>query len=62
MFRDWEILASDFDIDTLLTAGFDSTDLTNIFDDNLEVTDYNFDEEKELEKIRHEAMMTLSEA
>src|SRR5665213_1659937 len=37
----WEILASDFDIDTLLTAGFDSTDLTNIFDDNLEVTDVN---------------------
>jgi DNA modification methylase len=49
---DWEILASDFDIDTLLTAGFDSTDLTNIFDDNLEVTDDNFDEEKELEKIK----------
>lgn len=48
----WEILASDFDIDTLLTAGFDSTDLTNIFDDNLEVTDDNFDEEKELEKIK----------
>ncbi len=48
---DWEILASDFDIDTLLTAGFDSTDLTNIFDDNLEMTDDNFDEEKELEKI-----------
>ncbi len=49
---DWEILASDFDIDTLLTAGFDSADLTNIFDDNLEVTDDNFDEEKELEKIK----------
>ncbi len=49
---DWEILASDFDIDTLLTSGFDSTDLTNIFDDSLEVTDDNFDEEKELEKIK----------
>lgn len=49
---DWEILASDFEIDALLTAGFDSTDLTNIFDDNLEVTDDNFDEEKELEKIK----------
>jgi hypothetical protein len=34
---DWEILASDFDIDTLLMAGFDSTDLTNIFDDNLDL-------------------------
>jgi hypothetical protein len=49
---DWEILASDFEIDALLTAGFDSTDLTNIFDDNLEVTEDNFDEEKELEKIK----------
>lgn len=49
---DWDILASDFDIDTLLTAGFDSTDLTNIFDDNLEVTDDNFDEERELERIK----------
>lgn len=49
---DWEILASDFDIDTLLASGFDSADLTNIFDDSLEVTDDNFDEEKELEKIK----------
>ncbi len=49
---DWEILASDFDIDTLLASGFDSTDLTNIFDDSLEVTDDNFDEEKELEKAK----------
>jgi DNA modification methylase len=49
---DWEILASDFDIDTLLISGFDSTDLINIFDDSLEVTDDNFDEEKELEKIK----------
>ena len=49
---DWEILASDFEIDALLTAGFDSADLTNIFDDNLEVTDDNFDEKKELEKIK----------
>jgi DNA modification methylase len=45
---DWEILASDFDIDTLLTAGFDSTDLSNIFDDSLEVTDDDIDFEKEL--------------
>jgi len=49
---DFEILASDFDIDTLLTAGFDSTDLISIFDDSLEVTDDNFDEEKELEKAK----------
>lgn len=49
---DFEMLASDFDIDTLLASGFDSTDLTNIFDDSLEVTDDNFDEEKELEKAK----------
>jgi DNA modification methylase len=49
---DWDILASDFDIDTLLASGFDSGDLTNIFDDNLEVSDDNFDEEKELAKIK----------
>lgn len=55
---DWEILASDFDIDTLLTSGFDSTDLTNIFDDSLEVTDDNFDEEKELEKIKETDIKT----
>jgi DNA modification methylase len=55
---DWEILASDFDIDTLLIAGFDSTDLTNIFDDNLEVTDDNFDEEKELGNIKETDIKT----
>lgn len=55
---DWEILASDFDIDTLLTSGFDSTDLINIFDDSLEVTDDNFDEEKELEKIKETDIKT----
>jgi DNA modification methylase len=49
---DFEILASDFDIDTLLMSGFDSTDLINIFDDSLEVSDDNFDEEKELEKAK----------
>lgn len=49
---DWEILASDFDINTLLMAGFDSTDLTNIFDDNLEVTDDDIDIEKELEEAK----------
>lgn len=48
---DWEILKSDFDIDTLLTSGFDSADLANIFDDALEITDDDFDEEAELKKI-----------
>lgn len=55
---DFDILVSDFDIDTLLTAGFDSNDLTNIFDDSLEVSDDNFDEDKELEKIKETDIKT----
>lgn len=47
---DFEKLAAEFNIDELLTAGFDSLDLSNIFDDNLEITDDEFDEEKELKK------------
>jgi DNA modification methylase len=50
---DWEILASDFDIDTLLVSGFDSTDLMNIFDDNLEVEDDHLDLEKELDEAKN---------
>jgi DNA modification methylase len=49
---DFDILASDFDIDTLLISGFDSNDLTDIFDDSLEVSDDNFDEEKQIEKAK----------
>lgn len=49
---DFEKLASDFDIDELLTAGFDSLDLSNIFDDNLEVFDDEFDEVKETKEAR----------
>ena len=49
---DYEKLAADFDIEALLTAGFDSLDLSNIFDDNLEITDDEFNEVKELEKAR----------
>lgn len=47
---DFEKLATEFSIDELLTAGFDSLDLSNIFDDNLEIIDDEFDEEKELKK------------
>jgi len=46
----FEKLAAEFDLDELLTAGFDSFDLSNIFDDNLEITDDEFNEEKEVEK------------
>ena len=47
---DFEKLGIDFEIEELLTAGFDSLDLSNIYDDNLEILDDEFDEEKELEK------------
>ncbi len=55
---DFDILASDFDIDTLLISGFDSNDLTNIFDDSLEVSDDNFDEEKEIKKAKNTDIKT----
>jgi DNA modification methylase len=47
---DWQYdeLAEYFDIDTLLMSGFDDDDLSNIFADTLEVTDDEFDVEKEL--------------
>jgi DNA modification methylase len=48
---DWNILASDFDIDTLLASGFDS-DLAQIFDDSLEVSDDDFNEEIEVKKAK----------
>lgn len=49
---DWEKLAADFDLGELLTAGFDSTDLGSIYDDNLEILDDELDEEKEIEKAK----------
>jgi DNA modification methylase len=50
---DWEKLARDFDLGELLNAGFDSMDLSNIFDDNLEVeANDDFDEDDEAEKAK----------
>jgi DNA modification methylase len=49
---DFEKLAQDFDLGELLTAGFDSLDLSNIFDDNLEIIDDEFSEEDETEKAK----------
>lgn len=49
---DFDALKTDFDIETLLATGFDTDDLSRIFDDNLEVEDDGFDEEEELEKIK----------
>jgi len=49
---DFDKLASEFDIKELLTSGFDSFDLENIFDDTLEILDDEFEEEKEIEKAK----------
>lgn len=49
---DWDKLAIDFDLEELLTAGFDSQDISNIFDDNLEVEDDELNEEKEIEQAK----------
>lgn len=48
---DWDKLATNFEIDTLLVSGFDDTDLSHIFDD-LTIEDDEFDIDKELEKIK----------
>ncbi len=48
---DYELLQS-FQIDLLLDVGFDSSDLSMVFDDNLDVEDDRFDEEKELEAAK----------
>lgn len=49
---DWAKLAEDFDLSELMTAGFDDTDLSTIFDDHLEVLDDEMDEEKEVERAK----------
>lgn len=48
---DMEKLAEDFNLEELLAAGFDSLDLSNIFDDNLEVQDDDIDLEKEIKDV-----------
>ena len=49
---DWDFdLLKDFDIDLLKDVGFDSNLLSNIWDDDIELKDEDFDEEKELKKI-----------
>jgi DNA modification methylase len=49
---DWTALSENFDINDLLLSGFDDNDLSHIFDDSLSVEDDDWDEEKELEKIK----------
>lgn len=41
-----ELLRANFDIELLLETGFDDTDLGSIWNDQLEIEDDNFDEEK----------------
>ncbi len=49
---DWDILHDNFDVDILLKSGFDSFELSNIFDKKDEVVGDSWDEEKELQKIK----------
>lgn len=49
---DWGKLAAEFDLGELLVAGFDANDLSNIFDDNLEIQDDDLDKEAEVEKAK----------
>ena len=48
---DWDMLAQNFDVNTLLTSGFDDADLGLMFDD-VTVEDDGFDPEKEIKKIK----------
>ena len=48
---DFDLLKS-FDIDLLLDVGFDTGDLSMVFDDNLDVEDDGFDEEKAIEEAK----------
>ncbi|MEA2020777.1 MAG: DNA methyltransferase [Patescibacteria group bacterium] len=49
---DWDLeLLKEFDIGALLDVGFDDADLSDIWDDVLEIEDDYFDTEKELEEL-----------
>ncbi len=49
---DYDMLSEYFDIETMLASGFEDNDLSAIFADTLEITDDEWDFEKELEKIK----------
>lgn len=55
---DFDILSEHFDVGELLISGFDADDLNMIYDDYLEVTDDEFDEQVELEKIQETDIKT----
>ena len=48
---DW-LKIREFDIEMLMTTGFDDSDLSNIWDDVLEIENDNFDIEREIKKIK----------
>ena len=48
---DWDKLAN-FDLDLILQSGFDEQDLSNIFDDHLEIEDDDHDLEKAIKEIK----------
>jgi DNA modification methylase len=49
---DWEMLKTDFDIEELLTAGFDTNDFDRIFDDCLSTEDDSWKAGEEIEKAK----------
>ncbi|MCK5332447.1 ParB N-terminal domain-containing protein [Candidatus Parcubacteria bacterium] len=56
---EWDFnLLKEFDIEMLLDVGFDDTDLSNIWDEQLEIEDDNFDIEKEIEKAKNTNIKT----
>lgn len=56
---EWDLeLLKEFDLGVLLDVGFDDADLSQIWDDSLETEDDNFQEEKELEKIKETDIKT----
>ncbi|MCK9271926.1 DNA modification methylase [Candidatus Gracilibacteria bacterium] len=50
---EWDLdILKDFDVDLLLDVGFDNQDLSEIWDNILDIEDDNFNVEKELKKIK----------
>ena len=48
----WEKLAANFDIETMLTSGFDDADMSHIWDDLTVEDDADWDETKEMDKAK----------
>ncbi|MDD4901735.1 MAG: DNA modification methylase [Patescibacteria group bacterium] len=56
---EWDLeLLKNFEIETLLDVGFDSEEIGAIWNDVLEIEDDDFQEEKELEKIKETSIKT----